>query len=64
MYNQVVAPQIGVFGGRHLGGADFSLGWSYFTEPLLMVAEAHKHDFGQINLFSGADPNNIGGFAG
>ena len=29
-----------------------------------MVAEAHKHDFGQINLLSGADPSNIGDFAG
>ena len=60
MYKQVVAPQTGVFGGRHLGGADFPLGWSYLTEPFLMVAEAHKHDFDHIILFFGGDSNNIG----
>lgn len=64
MYKQVVAPQIGVFGGRHLGGVDFSPGWSYFTEPFLMAVGAHKHDFDHIILFSGGDPNNIGDFAG
>ena len=64
LYKQVTAPQIGVFGGKDLGGANFSLGWSYLTEPFLMVAEAHKHDFDQIILFFGGDPNNIGDFGG
>jgi len=62
IYKQVVAPQIGVSGGRELGGANFSLGWSYLTEPFLMVAEAHKHDFDQIVFFFGGDPNSIGDF--
>ncbi len=60
IHKQVVAPQIGVFGERDLGGYDFSLGWSYLTEPFLMVEESHKHDFDQLILFFGGDPNNIG----
>lgn len=64
LYQQVTAPQIGVFGGRDLGGANFSLGWSFLTGPFLMVAEAHKHDFDQLLLFFGGDPLNIGEFGG
>lgn len=62
IYKQVVAPQIGVSGGRDLGGANFSLGWSYLTEPFLMVAESHTHDFDQIVFFMGGDPNNVADF--
>ena len=64
VFKEVVAPQLGVAGGKDLGGANFSLGWSYLTEPFLMVADAHKHDFDQIILFFGGDPNNIGDFGG
>lgn len=64
LYKQVTAPQIGVFGEKDLGGANFSLGWSFLTEPFLMVAEAHKHNFDQIILFFGGDPKNIGEFGG
>jgi hypothetical protein len=64
LYKQVTAPQIGVFGAKDLGGANFSLGWSFLTEPFLMVAEAHKHDFDQLILFFGGDPTNIGEFGG
>jgi hypothetical protein len=60
IHRQVTAPQIGVFGGTHLGGYNFSLGWSYLTEPLLMVEETHNHDFDQLILFFGGDPYNIG----
>jgi len=62
MYKQVVADQVAVSGGRDLNGADFSLGWSYLTEPFLMVGDAHKHDFHQIIFFLGGDPGNIGEF--
>ena len=62
IFKEVVAPQLGVAGGKDLGGANFSLGWSYLTEPFLMVADAHRHDFDQIILFFGGDPNKIGGF--
>jgi len=62
MYKQITAPQIAAIGGGDLNGADFSLGWSYCTEPFLMVAEAHTHDFDQIIFFLGGDPNNIGEF--
>lgn len=65
LYKQVTAPQIGVFGAKDLGGYNFSLGFSYLTEPFLMVQEAHKHDdFDQLILFFGGDPNNIGEFGG
>lgn len=62
IYKQITAPQIAAIGGRDLNGADFSLGWSYLTEPFLMVAEAHTHDFDQIIFFLGGDPNNTGEF--
>lgn len=62
IYKQVVAPQIGVSGSRDLGGANFSLGWSYLTQPFLMVAEPHKHDFDQIIFFLGGSPDNVAEF--
>jgi hypothetical protein len=62
IYKQVVAPQIGVSGGRDLNGANFSLGWSFLTQPFLMVAEAHKHDFDQIIFFMGGNPENVADF--
>ena len=62
IYKQITAPQVATLGGRDLNGADFSLGWSYLTEPFLMVAEAHTHDFDQIIFFLGGDPASIGEF--
>ena len=64
IHRQVTAPQIGAFGERDLGGYDFSLGWSYLTEPFLMVEESHSHAFDQLILFFGGDPMNIGEFDG
>ena len=64
IYKQVTAPQAGAFGARDLNGADFSLGWSFLTEPFVMVAEAHSHDFDQVIFFMGADPNNVVDFDG
>ncbi len=62
MYKQVIADQVAVAGGSDLDGTDFSLGWSYLTEPFLMVGDAHTHDFDQIIFFLGGDPNNISEF--
>ncbi|MBN1190195.1 MAG: hypothetical protein JXA46_10615 [Dehalococcoidales bacterium] len=59
LYKQVTAPQIGAFGAPDLGGANFSLGWSFLTAPFLMVAESHKHDFDQVIFFMGGDPSNV-----
>lgn len=59
LYKQITAPQAGAFGAKDLGGANFSLGWSFITAPFLMVAESHKHDFDQIIFFMGGDPNNV-----
>jgi len=62
IYQQITAPQVAVGGERDLGGANFSLGWSYLTEPFLMVGDAHTHDFDQIIFFLGGDDNNVGEF--
>ena len=62
IYKQITASQVAVGGERDLAGANFSLGWSYLTEPFLMVAEAHTHDFDQIIFFLGGDNNNVGDF--
>ena len=59
LYKEINAPQVGAFGEKDLFGMDFSLGWSFLTEPFLMVAESHNHDFDQIIFFMGGDPNNI-----
>jgi hypothetical protein len=59
LYKQITAPQVGAFGGRDLGGVNFSLGWSFLTAPFLMVAESHKHDFDQVIFFMGGDQNNV-----
>ena len=61
-YKQISAPQIGAFGGRDMDGADFSLGWSFLTEPFLMVEAAHAHDFGQVLFFFGGDNTKVGEF--
>ena len=63
LYKQVTAPQVGAFGAKDLNGANFSLGWSFLTQPFKMVGESHKHDFDQIIFFLGGDPNNIDDFA-
>ena len=62
IYKHITAPQVAVAGARDLNNASFSLGWSYLTEPFLMVAEAHTHDFDQVIFFLGGDPSNVGEF--
>jgi mannose-6-phosphate isomerase-like protein (cupin superfamily) len=62
MYKQITASQVAIGGARDLKGANFSLGYSYLTEPFLMVAEAHTHDFDQVIFFLGGDPGKIGEF--
>jgi hypothetical protein len=59
IYKQISAPQFGAFGEKDLGGANFSLGWSYITQPFLMVDESHHHDFEQYIFITGGDPTNI-----
>ncbi|OGO01281.1 MAG: hypothetical protein A2Y90_02965 [Chloroflexi bacterium RBG_13_52_12] len=62
LYKQVTAPQVGAFGTKDLNGDNFCLGWSFLTQPFLMVAEPHKHDFDQYIFFMGGDPNNVDDF--
>jgi hypothetical protein len=64
LYKQITAPQIGAFGAKDLNGANFSLGYSYLTEPFMMVEESHKHDFDQVIFLLGGDPANITDFDG
>ncbi len=64
LYKQITAPQIGAFGAKDLNGANFSLGYSYLTEPFVMVEEAHKHDFDQVIFLLGGDPANVTDFDG
>jgi mannose-6-phosphate isomerase-like protein (cupin superfamily) len=62
MFKQITAPQVAIGGERDLKGAKFSMGWSYITEPFIMVAESHTHDFDQIIFFLGGDPGKVGEF--
>jgi hypothetical protein len=62
LYKQVVADQVAVSGERDFKGADFSLGFSFLTEPFLMIDDSHTHDFDQVIFFLGGDPANIGEF--
>ncbi|MCX7911828.1 MAG: hypothetical protein N2506_02535 [Dehalococcoidales bacterium] len=64
MFPQIKAPQINIFGGEHLGGINFTMNWSYLTEPFVMVDKAHSHDFDQVICFIGGDPTNIREFGG
>lgn len=62
MFRQVKAPQFLVSGEKDCNNSDFSLGWSFITEPFLMVDDSHTHDFDQIVCFLGGDPSDITGF--
>jgi len=62
IFKEVVAPQFLISGERDCGGANFTLGWSFLTEPFLMVGDAHTHDFDQIICFLGGNPMDITDF--
>lgn len=57
-YKQIEYPLWIVQGQRDLDGANFSIGRSFITEPLIMGGDAHSHDFDQVLLFLGGDPRN------
>ncbi len=59
IFKEITAPQCGAFGARDLNGANFCLGWSLISEPLVMVEVGHSHEFGQYIFFMGGDPNNV-----
>lgn len=59
IFNAIQYPQFGAFGERDMGGAPFCLGWSFVTEPFVMVTEPHLHDFNQYLFFTGGDPTNV-----
>lgn len=59
IFKEVTAPQIGAFGEKDLGGANFTIGYSYIDKPFLMVKKTHKHDFYQVIMFLGRDSNCV-----
>ena len=59
VFKEVPAPQFQILGERHLEDAPLTLGWSFLTEPLLMIPKSHKHDYNQIICFIGGDPYDI-----
>jgi len=58
-YKQINRPQFGAFGAKDMDTASFSMGWSYLTEPFVMVAEPHTHDFEQYLFIVGGDPQDV-----
>ena len=64
MFPQITQPQVNIFGGEHLGGINFTMNWSYLTEPFLMVSDTHEHDFDQVICFLGGNPLDITEFGG
>ncbi len=63
VFKEVPAPQFQILGERHLEGTPLTVGWSFLTEPLLMIPKSHKHDdYNQIICFIGGDPNDIRNF--
>ena len=64
LHETITAPMIGAFGGKDFDGANLSVGFSYLTEPLLMIPHTHKHDFDQFLFFIGGDPTNFIDFGG
>ena len=62
VFEEVPAPQFQILGERHLEDAPLTVGWSFLTEPLLMIPKSHKHDYNQIICFIGGDPYDIRNF--
>jgi hypothetical protein len=59
VFKEITAPQIGAFGDKDLGGANFTIGYSFIEKPFLMVNKSHKHDFNQVIIFLGRDSNCV-----
>jgi hypothetical protein len=57
-YKQIEYPLWIIKGETDLNGANFSIGRSYITKPLIMGGDAHSHDFDQVLFFLGGDPKN------
>ena len=63
VFKEVPAPQFQILGERHLENTPLTVGWSFLTEPLLMIPKSHKHDdYNQIIAFIGGDPYDIRNF--
>ena len=62
VFKEVTSPQFLVSGERNLEGLDFTMGWSFLTEPFIMIPQAHKHDYNQIIGFIGGNPVDIRDF--
>jgi hypothetical protein len=56
---EVTAPRLGLKSGGGFGNTEFSMSWWAITEPFVMVADCHKHDFDQFIIFAGGDITNM-----
>ena len=54
-YKQIEYPNWAMEGDGDFGGVNYSVGTSCLSQPFLMVAETHAHDFDQIISFTNAD---------
>lgn len=57
-YREFEYPGFLVKGDPDLGGANFSLGRVFVTQPYVSGGDTHTHDFDQILFFLGGDPRD------
>ena len=62
VFEQITAPEVQISGQNDLKGSDFSMNWSYITQPFMMYDEACVYDFDRILYFIGEDPNEVTAF--
>ncbi len=58
-HDEITSPMIGAFGPNDIPGSNLSIGFAYIHQPLLMISEAHKHDFDQYLFFISGDSKNF-----
>ena len=61
-FKAVQVPQFGAYGARDMDSAPFCLGWSFVTEPFVMISEPHTHDFDQFLHFFNGDSLHLAEF--
>jgi len=59
VFKVLTKPQIGALGSIDLGGANFTVGYTFVDQPHTMVPKTHKHDFDQVLIFLGRDSNCV-----
>ncbi len=62
IFEEIKKPQMACMGGKDMDNAKFCIGVSHIDKPMLMVDEAHKHDFEQFIIFLGGDTTKFQDF--